>query len=250
MASESMRKLREQCSKDYYDNNARRLHYALLYITQYILKTNITPDQITIFWLFLQLVAAGFMLVGTYSFNVLGIVLYTIAGFLDAIDGQVARIKKKSSYKGIFLEWLGVCFGSPIFFICLSIGVALKYNNILYVALGVISALALLYSKLAVINPEDYKPEFREKILSLRNNLSMRNKKKRFAFIYLLTRRSNPFNLLFFGILLNFPRETLILYTVLYVLEFVRRMYTQLRTLHRLDKELAKEERSKQRPTA
>jgi len=245
-----MQELREKCSKDYYDPYVQKLHYILLYFTQYLLKTSITPNQITVFWLFLQFLAALLMVLGTYWLNVLGIVLYTIAGFLDAIDGQVARIKKKSSYKGIFLEWLGVCFGSPIFFICLSIGVALKYNNILYVALGVISALALLYSKLAVINPEDYKPEFREKILSLRNNLSMRNKKKRFAFVYLLTRRSNPFNLLFIGIILNFPRETLILYTVLYVLEFVRRMYTQLRTLHRLDKELAKEERSKQRPTA
>src|SRR3990167_6125638 len=238
MISQSMQELREKCSKDYYDNNARRLHYALLYITQYILKTNITPNQITIFWLFLQLVAAGFMLVGTYSFNIIGILLYTFAGFLDAIDGQVARIKKKSSYKGIFLEWLGVCFGSPPFFIAFSIGIARTYHNPWYVVLGFISALALLYSKVAIINPLDYKPEMREKIISLRDNLSMRNKKRKFAWIYLILRRSNPFNLLFLGIIINQPIPTLIIYTSFYVLELIRRLYVQLKMLYTLDKRI------------
>src|SRR3989344_3998413 len=236
MVSTSMQKLRKKCRKDYYDKHAQRLHYALLYITQYILKTNITPNQITIFWLFLQLVAAGFMLVGTYSFNIIGILLYTIAGFLDAIDGQVARIKKKSSYKGIFLEWLGVCFGSPPFFIAFSIGIARTYHNYWYILFGLISAFALLYSKVVTINPLDYKPEMREKILALRNNLSMRNKKKKFALLYLWLRRSNPFNLLFLGIIFNQPRPIIIIYTIFYVLEFARRLYSQLKDLHQLDR--------------
>ncbi|MEK6968823.1 MAG: CDP-alcohol phosphatidyltransferase family protein [Nanoarchaeota archaeon] len=246
MVSESMQELRDKCSKNYYDPYVKKLHYTLLYFTQFLLKTNITPNQITVFWLFLQLGASLLMIYGTYWLNVLGIVLYTIAGFLDAIDGQIARIKKKSTYKGIFLEWLGVCFGSPVLFICFSIGVSVAYNNLIYIVFGVISALALLLSKLIVINPDDYKPEFREKLLSLKNNLSMRNKNKRFAWVYLLTRRSNPFNLLFIGIILGFPRETLILYTALYVLELFRRLFTQLRTLYKLDKELLKEERKRE----
>ena len=233
-----MQELREKCSKDYYDNNARRLHYALLYVTQYFLKTDITPNQITVFWLFLQLIAAGFMLFGTYSFNVIGILLYTLAGFLDAIDGQIARIKKMSSYKGIFLEWLGVCFGSPPFFIAFSIGIARVYNNPWYIVFGLISAFALLYSKIIAINPLDYKLEMRENVLALRNNLSMRNKNKRFSFLYLLTRRSNPFNLLFILIMLNLPLAALIIYTILYMLEFMRRLYSQLMDLHKLDQNL------------
>ena len=112
-----------------------------------LLKTNLTPNQITVFWIFLQLLAAGLMLFGAYSLNVVGVLLYTFAMLLDYIDGQIARIKKMHSFTGIFLEEIGIYTGSPLFILCLSFGVARSFGDIRYFFLGVIAALCFLYGK-------------------------------------------------------------------------------------------------------
>ena len=212
------------------------MHNLMLYITKPLLKTNITPNQITIFWLILQFIGSCFMLIGTYKYNVVGILLFTLAMLFDYVDGQIARIKKISTYKGIFLEELGIYFGSPIFFLFFSIGIAKASGNLSYILLGIISCLSILYSKLAVVNPLSYSKEKREKLLELKQKLTTRTKNKYLAFLTLLFRRSNPFNLLFIGIILNFSEIVLVVYTLLYILEFTRRMSKQLITLHKFDK--------------
>ena len=232
----SMSELRELCKKSYYNPFQKKMHEFILYVTRPLLRTSITPNQITISWLILQFIAAIFMLAGTYKCNVIGIILFTVAMLLDYIDGQIARIKKISTYKGIFLEELGIYFGSPIFFLFFSIGVAKMYHNLSYALLGIISSLSILYSKLAVVKPLSYSEEKRERLLKLKNSLTTRTKKKYLAFLTLIFRRSNPLNFMFFGIIFGLPRLVLVIYTLLYVLEVTRRLSKQLITLHKLDK--------------
>lgn len=232
--------LRELCKKPFYHPFQKNMHYLMLYITKPLLKTNITPNQITIFWLILQLIGSLFMVKGTYTFNVIGIILYTVAMLLDYVDGQIARIKKISTYKGIFLEELGIYFGSSVFMLCFSIGVARYYGNHFYFILGIMSSIAIVYSKLAVVNPLSYNEAKREQLFKLKEKVSTRSKNKYLAFIVLIFRRSNPFNFLFFGILFNITHVVLVVYTIIYILEFARRMIGQLRMLHRLDKNSSK----------
>ena len=212
----------------------------MLYVTRPLLKTNITPNQITTFWVILQIFASLMMVVGHYWFSVAGILIYTFAMLLDYVDGQIARIKKISTYKGIFLEEMGVYFGNPIFFLCLGIGTARAFSDYRYFLLGVVSCVAQLYSKLAVVNPDSYKkPEFHEKIIEIKSGLTLRSKKRtKLGWVFFLFRRSQPLNFLFLGLLFNIPHIVLIVYTALYLLEMGRKLFEQLRMLYKLDEEL------------
>ena len=233
----TMEQLRELCKKEYYSIIQKWMHYLMLYVTEPLLKTAITPNQITGFWLILQLIGSGLMVWGIYWMNVLGVLLYTIAMLLDYVDGQIARIKKISTYKGIYLEELGIYFGSSVFFLCLSIGVSRAYGDPRYLILGVLSALCILYSKLVQINPLSYGADKREVLMPLRKKSSTRPTNKYLGYTVFTIRRSNPFNLLFIGILFNVPHWMLLIYTPLYVLELVRKLWVPLRSLHKLDKE-------------
>jgi len=236
----TMPELRELCKKEYYSRFQQKMHSIMLYVTRPLLSTNITPNQITIFWVLLQIVASGLLLFGVYWINVVAVLLYIFAMLLDYVDGQIARIKKIKTYKGIFLEELGIYFGNPLFFLCLGIGLYRSTHLLWYPILGGLAAIFQLYSKLAVVHADAYKdPVFRENIEKMKQKLTLRSaEKKKTDLIFFIFRRSQPFNVMFFGIILNFPEVVLIIYTALFFLDMLRKLYTQLRTLHRWDKEL------------
>ena len=243
----TMPELRELCKKEYYSKFQQKMHMTMLYVTRLLLKTDVTPNQITTFWVLLQIVASGLLLFGVYWINVIAVLLYTFAMLLDYVDGQIARIKGIKTYKGIYLEELGIYFGNPIFFLCLGIGLYRTTHLLLYLILGGLAALFQLYNKAAIVHPEAYKdPIFREKIEKMKGSLSLRSaEKKKTDIIFFLFRRSQPFNVMFFGIILNFPQWVLIIYTALFFLDMVRKLYIQLKVLHRWDKELASQKTEK-----
>lgn len=220
----SIEELKELSKKDYYCPIQKFYHYNLLYITRLLLPTKITPNQITITWVTIQILASLLMMTGKYSYMIIGVVIFNFIVYLDYIDGQLARIKKQYSHIGLFLEDLGLYFGSPIFFLCFSIGLSIKNNNFIYLIFGIISTITFLYSKLIIINP------------LLKKSLSMRNKNSKYSFIFLLFRRGQPFNFLLVGIIFNFMEITLIVYSLLYTLELFRKLFMQLKILHRWDK--------------
>ncbi len=235
-AALSMAELRKLNDRVFYSSLSRFMHNTMLYVTRPLLKTSITPNHITVFWIMMQLAGSFLMIYGTYRSNVIGVLLYVGAALLDYVDGQIARIKKISTYQGLFLEDLGIYFGSPIFMLCFSIGVAHSTADYRYLLLGIISALAILYSKLAITNPVAYPPAFRENILKLHEHLSSRSRSNKLVYLFMIFRRSQPLNFLLLGILFNLPRLVLITYTLLYLFEFGRRMSAQLYTLHQLDR--------------
>ena len=231
----SMEELRKLCKKEYYLGFQIKMHHLMLYITKPLLRTNITPNQITMVWLGLEILAAFLLTFGLYKLNLIAILLYTLAGLLDYIDGQKARIKKISTYKGIWLEDMGNYFGSPLFFLGLSIGLTRVYGDSFYFILGAISAICFLYSKLCIINPSAYGRDKRTTLMKVRKKASTRPKKKWLAYSALIFRRSNQLNFLFWGIIFNIPRITLIIYTILYVLLMLRTLISQARALYHLD---------------
>jgi phosphatidylglycerophosphate synthase len=233
----TMDEIRDRGKKDYYMWFSKFMHHTLFYITKYLLRTNITPNQITVFWLCLQVVASVMMAFGIYKWTVIGVLLYTLAAILDYIDGQIARIKKISSYRGMFLEELGLYFGNPIFLMGLAIGTMRVTGNILYLYLGIISAISILYSQLAITDPMYYPESMRSKVLSIKEKLSTRSKSKIMANIMLIFRRSNPLNLLSVLIVLKMAPLAFFIYTPLYVIKMFRVLWVQLKILSKLDKE-------------
>ena len=66
-------------------------------VVKYLVTTSITPNQVTTFSLLLAAFAAVFFSFGIYFFSVIGSLLFFIAKFLDHLDRQLAREKKKKT---------------------------------------------------------------------------------------------------------------------------------------------------------
>ena len=75
----------------------RHLSYRL---TPILLKTSITPNQITAVSLLFGLLCAVCFILGNYIAGIIGAILLTASYTFDNCDGEVARIKKMSSEFG------------------------------------------------------------------------------------------------------------------------------------------------------
>ena len=149
--------------------------------------------------------------------TVCGVFLYIFWHILDCVDGNIARIKKESSYVGAFLDAVSG-YTAPAF-IFLSVGVAAyhttnlsneyKYIFIILGALGSISDLfsRIIYQKylvteyrLGVINKKENIDTAREKGLSHIADIIMKNLSYSCLFMPLLivALLTNHFDLLIF----------------------------------------------------
>ena len=75
-----------------------------LKITKYILKTNVTPNQISLFSFILSLIASLFFFLGGYINLATGAVLAQMSSIIDGCDGEVARLKHMESDFGKWLD--------------------------------------------------------------------------------------------------------------------------------------------------
>lgn len=105
---ESIKELRKICQKkggaDYY------IRSYSIYLTKLFLYTKLTPNQITILWIFIGLIGTSLFFIGNYLYNVIAGLLIFLALSLDFVDGEVARYRKKQSWYGEFLDWVGTWF--------------------------------------------------------------------------------------------------------------------------------------------
>ncbi len=91
--------LLKRCSEKANDGPvARYLNRPLsIRISQYLVKREVTPNQISLFSFLCSLLAAGLFALGGYFALFLGGVLAQFASIIDGCDGEVARLKYQSS---------------------------------------------------------------------------------------------------------------------------------------------------------
>lgn len=75
-----------------------------LKITKYIADRNIEPNMITIASFFLTLISAILFAKGEYSYLLAGAILIQLASIVDGVDGEIARLKFKSTEKGAWFD--------------------------------------------------------------------------------------------------------------------------------------------------
>jgi len=75
-----------------------------LRITKLLLKTGITPNQISILSTVIGLVGASFFFSGEYFYLILGGIIIHIHSIVDGCDGEVARLKLRQSKYGGWLD--------------------------------------------------------------------------------------------------------------------------------------------------
>lgn len=75
-------------------------------ITRVLVKTNVTPDQITLLSFSLALFAATLFAFGDYLYLIIGAILLQLSIIFDCVDGEIARIKSLQSKRGEMLDGL------------------------------------------------------------------------------------------------------------------------------------------------
>jgi len=93
------------CAKRPIDIWTNYLYYPFSIRLVYLIrKTNITPNQLTIFSLMIALIGCFSFAIGTRSAVIVGLVLVQISYVFDCADGQLARYKQQYSPIGGWLD--------------------------------------------------------------------------------------------------------------------------------------------------
>ena len=87
-----------------------------------LVKSPVTPNQLTIFTLLVALTGAGLLATGDAVKANWGAGLFVLARFLDHFDGELARQKKMTSRLGYYLDYISGAISYGALFGCLGIG--------------------------------------------------------------------------------------------------------------------------------
>lgn len=92
-------------------------------ISRFLIKTSITPNQITIMSFLIILLAAILFLTGLYLYLIIGAILLHFSLIFDCVDGEIARMKALESKVGVLLDEALDNIGYFLIFLCLAYGV-------------------------------------------------------------------------------------------------------------------------------
>ena len=110
------------------------------YLTPILLKTSLTPNQVTSISLGLGLLAAVCFASGQYLAGILGGVLMTACYTFDNCDGEIARIKNLSSAFGAKLDDMSDWIVDAAFFAALGYGTSAVFDQNFWFWFGLAAA--------------------------------------------------------------------------------------------------------------
>jgi len=127
---ESISELRKVCYEGHKVNRPWYMKYVAMkisiYITWVFLHTPITSNQVTIIEMFLVIIGSVLMAFGNLWYILIGILLIHLTIFLDCVDGELARCRKKWSLVGMHLEDIYHQLLSYLMFFPLAFGIFLN----------------------------------------------------------------------------------------------------------------------------
>ena len=100
----SLKEIRMNALKEDNDLFSYPFRYVSTIITSILIKTEITPIQVTIFHIFLGIISAFLFSIGLYTYTIIASALLIFVFILDCVDGEIARYKKNGSELGIWLD--------------------------------------------------------------------------------------------------------------------------------------------------
>lgn len=113
--------------------------------------TSITPNQVTFAGVAVSVLSAVAFAQGTYIQNVLGALIFFVAGLFDEMDGMLARVKFMESPRGTWLEGFADGLSYLLVFAAITVGLRRHYGRVavvMGVALVVGAILALIVTSL------------------------------------------------------------------------------------------------------
>ena len=119
-------------------------------ITRIIVKTQITANQVTIFNVFVGIIAMFFFQKGGYYNFIIGSLVYQLNTVLDHCDGEIARLKNQSSRFGFWLDLITDAFVGSAIVISIGLGLSKSLNNDSYIIWGFLSGGGIALSSFLV----------------------------------------------------------------------------------------------------
>jgi len=87
-----------------------------------LVKTPITPNQLTVVTLAVALAGAGLLAEGDAVYADWGAGVFVLARFMDHFDGELARQKGMTSRLGYYLDYLSGAISYSALFLCIGLG--------------------------------------------------------------------------------------------------------------------------------
>lgn len=121
-----------------------------------LIKTPVTPNQITVATLVVALAGAAMLAAGTETLANWGAGVFVLARFLDHFDGELARQKGMTSRLGYYLDYVsgGLSYGA--LFLCIGIGLMDSPLGDWALVLGLAGAAAAVVSLFANLGIDKY----------------------------------------------------------------------------------------------
>ena len=118
-----------------------------------LVKSPVTPNQMTMFTLAVALAGAGLLATGDAVNADWGAGLFVLARFLDHFDGELARQKGMTSRLGYYLDYVSGALSYAALFLCMGIGFIdspLGSWAIVLGAAGAASAVVSMFTNLGI----------------------------------------------------------------------------------------------------
>lgn len=133
-------------------------------LTPYFLKTNLTPNQITIISGIFGVLGALMLIHNQHVYLIISAIFIQLYAILDLVDGDVARIKNLQSNFGM---WLDIFFDKLIDFLLIfsiAIGIYLETSEVIYLIIGISLMGVVFFNQFIMVLNDTYFKISRENI--------------------------------------------------------------------------------------
>ena len=211
-----------------------------IYPTKLFLYTPLRPMHVMLIWFILQLVACFIIIYGGSYTIVGGILLFQLAIILDHSDGQMARFLDEESVLALYVDQLYHNIANPLFILALSYRADMVLIGIMIVAVYFLNRVIIFNHNVYNLKNERVERIIQETIGKDQKKLAYSRMKAHektiFSRAYEWFRIEHPLSVMFWGALLGLLRWTLYLYLLLFIIDFFRRLFFQLKSLRDTDR--------------
>ncbi|MFA6023168.1 MAG: CDP-alcohol phosphatidyltransferase family protein [Candidatus Pacearchaeota archaeon] len=173
-----------------------------------IKDTKIKAEYLTSIRIFLSILLPALLIFSSRWQTLIIIILLQFVLWIDYIDGAIARYKNNYKSKWVYIDAVSHYIISALTLFFLGLAVYYRYGNVFDIAIGSLSAIFLLSSRISKFNPD------RE----MNVNPLVKGKK---VIIYDLISLEQPFNLLFFFLIFDLFPLALYFYFLFNILSLV-----------------------------
>jgi len=120
------------------------------FISGFLIRTPVTPNQVTIISLILGIISGVFFSLGEYTYTITAGLLYFLSTVFDQCDGEVARLKQMETEFGRKLDIIVDAIVNAVNVIGITIAVYTKTGSILVIIAGFFAMTGITISLLLV----------------------------------------------------------------------------------------------------